>query len=123
MSSVEQRALDDATDVANVLSSREFRDHAAPFAMNPRLRRDDARQLAPRLRRVAGLLHQSGCRLVAGCLDAEDDHFGSGLWTLGLGCLRPTAYCRRLNSRKRDSSTAQPPNPPPGITASPSWVG
>jgi hypothetical protein len=68
--SIEQCAFDDTTNVTDVLSSGEFRNHPAPFAVNPRLRSDDARPLTPWPCRVARLFDQGSGRLVAGSFNA-----------------------------------------------------
>jgi hypothetical protein len=69
-----EAALDDATDVANMLARGQLGHDPAPFAMNRHLRGDDVGSRRPRLRRVAGLFDDGGGSLVAGRFDSKDQH-------------------------------------------------
>src|SRR5688572_31772777 len=71
---IRQRALDNAADVANVLSCRELGYHAAPDAMDLNLRGDDARAQTPRTFGVAGLFDQRRRGFIARGFDAEHYH-------------------------------------------------
>ena len=71
---IPERAFHHAADVAHVLPGRELGHHAAPFAVDFRLRGDHVGPHCPGPRRVAGIRHHRGGRLVARCLDGENIH-------------------------------------------------
>ena len=71
---VVERTLDDATDVADVLAGGKLGYHAAPLAVNLKLRCDHVRPDRPRPPVVARLLDNGGRRFVTGGLDTEDQH-------------------------------------------------
>jgi len=69
-----ERALDDAADVADVLSGRELGDDPAPLTVDRHLRRDLVRPNRPGLRGIAGFFDDGRRRFVAGGFYAEDSH-------------------------------------------------
>jgi hypothetical protein len=71
---IRERALDDAADVAHVLARRELRHHAAPFAMDVDLRRDDVGSDLPAVLSVGAALDQCGRGLVARGFNPQDQH-------------------------------------------------
>ena len=73
-SGIGERALDHAADVADVLPRRQLGNDAAPLAMDGDLRGDDVRTDPPGAIGAGGFLDHRRRRLVAGGLDAEDDH-------------------------------------------------
>ena len=69
-----QRALDDPADVADVLTRRQLRHHAAPLAVNVRLRSHHVRTQMPTR---GPIFNQRRGRFVAGGFNPEDQHFRS----------------------------------------------
>ena len=69
-----QRAIDDAADVADVLSRRELGHDTAPLLMDRHLRGDDVGPDRPGPGRIAGFVDDRSGRLVARGFDTQDQH-------------------------------------------------
>jgi hypothetical protein len=69
--------LDDAADVADVLTRGELRHDAAPLAVYRYLRGHHVRPNAPRPSGVTRFIDDGGRGLIAGGFDSQNQHDGS----------------------------------------------